>query len=200
VNIDEASHGIHVAKAVDTGLRAAQPEDATQYPVTLRMLGGKLWRPDFTGRATADKYGATRLASANTSANTMPAERRATTALLLADTVGSGRHHVLAQQHLAVEQAQGLLADIDINMHGRQDAAAGACMPPATKSSSHSLTWSGDTVSPKSLLQMAVSELMPDMVKMVAPRAKCTRQNRSTGVRVGVAALSRCRKRLNTGP
>src|SRR5699024_11358483 len=87
VNIDVAAHGIDFAEAIEAGLLTAQPQDAGQYPVTLRRCRGHFRRVDFSSRPAAAKHRIDGFAGADLCADAMPTPRRAVTAIAFTGTI-----------------------------------------------------------------------------------------------------------------
>ena len=102
VDIDVSPHGIDRAQAVASRLLTAQPQDATQDPVTPGVLSGELRRPVLAGRAATTKHRAIRQAVADAGA-TSPKDMGKVVALVKPQVAGRadmGQVSTLVKQKL----------------------------------------------------------------------------------------------------
>ena len=113
VDVDEAAHGIDLAKAVATRLEAAQPEDASEDPVPIRVLGAQAWMIALTRRAPADKNTAWRCAVADLGAHDVPPSGSAFASHAFTEAIGPGRHENVHENFVAARKAKPLLINVD---------------------------------------------------------------------------------------
>ena len=90
MDVDEAFQGIALPAAVEPRLCAAQPEDARQYPVALRLPLAQFGRVDLTGWAATDEDGMQRATPADNDAQNMPSPRSAAAVDAFAGAVERG--------------------------------------------------------------------------------------------------------------
>lgn len=116
MDVNVALHGIHLAQPVFSGLEAAEPEDARQYPVSIREGRAQLRRVNLAGRATRNQHRVHRQAAADLGTNVMRATWGFFASGLLAYAIARGRNLGLHEHAaLRVLQRQGLLQDTHFN-------------------------------------------------------------------------------------
>jgi len=87
MDVNVASHGVHVAQAVKAGFTARKPKNPGQNPVAAGETGGKFGAVKFSGGSTADKDGVWRSPGSDLGAHDMAAQWSAKAAFLLPRTI-----------------------------------------------------------------------------------------------------------------
>jgi len=102
------------AAAVVAGLLAAEPQDACEYPVPVRLLGSQFRRINFTRGTASYEYGIDRAAVTDFQPDTMLAAGRALAAILLAGAIQCAGNQISPDELSTLHQFQGLLIQPDV--------------------------------------------------------------------------------------
>src|SRR5690606_1910608 len=117
--VDITPHGVHRTKPITPRLPSTQPENAAEYPVSLRILARQFTAVDFASRTPPDQHSPLRQPGPDSGADVVPTSRRTATPLLLAGSVKSSRHGIGLHDTLAVHQGQTLRVQGYIQPNGR---------------------------------------------------------------------------------
>src|SRR5687768_1912462 len=118
MDVDVSAHGVDGAEPVLAGLAAAQPEDAGENPVALRVRLGQGFRIDLSGRPASHEHRPLRAARADLRAYDVQPAGRAAATLLFARAVEGGGDGVLTRRRALPAPMEKLLAQADHYLRG----------------------------------------------------------------------------------
>ena len=113
VDVDIATHRIHLAETVFARLLATQPEDTGENPVAFRVQAPEFRGVEFPRRPAADKYRVGRAAIADSGANAVPAARGTLAVNAFPRTVAGGRDGDVHDDAACLDELQALFIDAD---------------------------------------------------------------------------------------
>ncbi|MOA20050.1 hypothetical protein D3C78_1404670 [compost metagenome] len=123
MQVDVAAEGVHIAQAVASGLAAAQPEDAGEYPVAPGECLVQFRRPDLAGPAPAAQYRSAGQPGADLRADLVQAARGAAGTVAFTRSVGRGGNAHAQYQMLSGKAVKHLIRKGNMQeiegIHGR---------------------------------------------------------------------------------